>query len=307
MNIQTVSRISYLALILAAIAYIVMTLLHPIDAAHNIYHLSMVKLRLLQVTIILPIIIIWQVALYGSLKFKAYALQIFSSSDGKHLNTISTGLLVLVASLVLSTLFASAEVWISGKPRIFWTVFSNYVSAFGPLMAFYLIFRGSRKLASMVDYKNVAKDRTKALIFMAPVIAVYVWLLFHNPSRSYSEDPTKVASYFLPDWLILSTLVVPFIATWFLGIMGAIQLRAYHTHAQGIIYRRALASLANGIVAVIVSSLAIQLFTSLGPAIAAGGLGQLLVLLYVLILIYAVGHIWILAGARRLTKIEEAI
>ena len=298
--------LAYSLLALVSIGYATATLLTPLAPRADTYGLTTERIRELQLTLILPLIAVWFTALWGSLRFKKYALSIYEGADGRALNSIANGLLVLVAELALGGLLQSSTHWLTHWASVATiTIITNYVAVILSLIAFGLIFRGAWQLAKLVQFRDYRRNQILALLVLVVVGVVYAWLLAHNPDRIHSLDPGKIVPYYLPDWLLLLTIVLPYIVIWGLGLVSASAIRTYQRHADGILYRQPLARLAVGLLTIIVSLILLQLLTALGPSLVNMGLQAILILVYGLILVYAAGHILVALGARRLAKIEE--
>jgi hypothetical protein len=298
--------LAYALLAIASLAYMAATLYAPITTATRTYSLSPRALHTLQLTIALPLIVVWFTALWGSLRFKRYAISIYESADGRALNTLANGLLTLVSGLVATSLLQSVNGHMIelGHAKV-WTIFSNYFAVVVALVAFMVILRGASQLAHLVKFDSIQRSRIIALVLLAIMGAAYVWLLAMDPYRLTTPDPAKLTSYYLPDWLLLSTVVLPYLLVWYGGLMAVIYLRRYQTYSAGIIYHAALNRLAWGLSAVIMASVLIQLVVAIGPSLAHIGLGSTLILLYILIVVYAIGHVLVAIGARKLAKIEQ--
>src|SRR4051812_22837765 len=101
-------------------------------------------------------------------------------------------------------------------------IFSNYVTVILYLLALLYILRASRKLNASIKpggwyYKSV---RSVVVPIVTVISAVYVWLVFRNPFRTVSSDPLVRPTYFLPDWLIVLTIVAPYIFIWLCGSLA---------------------------------------------------------------------------------------
>src|SRR5437868_12331027 len=90
-------RLPYsLLFVLLSVGYILLTLLpKPDRSVLQHYHLSHAGYYWIIVPVVIYIICVWIAGLYGSIIFKSYAHSIKKSSDGRALNIISLGLLVL--------------------------------------------------------------------------------------------------------------------------------------------------------------------------------------------------------------------
>ncbi len=302
------ARIGYCALGVLSLLYILIMLSAPIDVAAQRYNLSTLQIRSLQLSVTLPIIGIWFVALWGSLRFKRYAASIAMSKDGQALMTVANGLLLLVGGLSISAVATSYRSLLNGTAWFSSAVIvANYLNVILVLLAFAVIYRGTRKLGALVDFRGMRSGRLAAAAALLVMGGIYAWLLAMNPYRQASPDITKITPYYISDWLILVTLVVPYLVIWYLGIMSVVFSLIYQKYTPGIVYRQSLWRLSLGLLAVVLSSVIIQLIGAVGPSLAHLGIASILIILYMLILVYAVGHLLVANGARKLSQLEEAV
>ncbi len=299
--------LAYWLLGAASLIYVAVTLWEPITQAERTYTLSPWAVHSLQLTIVLPLVAVWFVAMWGSLRFRAYALSIQASADGRALKTLANGLVTLVSGLVLTSVLQSfnGRMALWGHAKI-WAIFSEYVALLVALVALGLIVRGAWQLAGLVRFRRLALVQAVALLALAVIGITYAVLLIHDPYRSATPSPTLHSSYYLSDWLLVPTIVVPYLVVWYCGLLAVGCLRIYQSYSSGIIYRHALSRLSSGLFAVIMASVFIQVLDAVSPSLVHLGVKDLLLLIYVLIIVYAIGHIVVALGARSLAKIEEA-
>lgn len=300
----------YLFLFAGSVAYAFITLSGPINS--NRYNLSLTQIRSLQLTLVIPIILIWCAAFYGAVRFKRYASTIQESPDGKALSIVSNGLLVLSYGLVTQSLFSSL------RPRFIandgniqgLTIFSNYLNLAFPLIAFSTMLYGANRLIKL-QLSHHKETQTSTFSIAATVISIaalatlFTYSMFHNPYRNSTPDVTKANSYFLPDGMLWLTIVLPSIVLWTVGILTAMSVRWYAQRAKGIIYKKALHRLVQGLTMVVFFSISMSLLTTIGPSLSGLKLSGLLALIYVIIIFYAVSYLLIASGAKKLAKIEE--
>lgn len=297
----------YLYTALLTGVYCLLTFFSPIDPASQArFNLSVFQLRLLQLSIVVPIVAIWFTATYGAAKFKAYAEKIKDAPDGKALNQVANGLLVLVyVSLVGSSLFSSLSSYArAAGMRVPFTITNRYVSLTLGLIAFTGLFMASTHVLKVVKAKQKAGG---LLAFVGVGSLAYIYAQMTYPYRNSTPDPQKYSSSYLPDPLIIATILLPTIASWVLGALAAANITAYKEKSKGIIYKQALTSLSRGIIFIIFFSISLQLLTGLSEYFSTLGLQGILVLLYAILVLYAVGWVIIARGASKLTKIEEVV
>lgn len=305
-NIKTRLQSKYYSILaLAIVLYATLTLFGP--KAPNKYDLSDGELILIRLTVIVPIVLIWIAAFYGAVRFKAYAESIKSRPDGKALTGVADAIMILAIGLVVTSLLGTLRQFaINNDYEVIYSIVRNYVAVAFPLIAFYKLFTASRGLVKLTDKPSgTSNDSALAFLATAGVSIAYTAMLLQYPYRNDTPDPQTYCSYFLPDALIVLTIIVPYVLSWFLGILAAVNIAAYSRHAKGLIYKKALSNLVKGIVAVTIFSVFLQLLDSVADSVASLSLAKILALVYVIIIGWAVGYLLIASGAKKLTKIEE--
>ena len=280
--------------------YAVLTLLAPVSG--NSYKLTSLQLFSVQLTVIIPILLIWLTAVYGAAKFKEYAVLISKSTDGQALDQLTDGLLILVFSLIVQGVLGVIPKYFVGKPLLLFFVFlHNHVPMIIALIAIILIYQGSTKLARLA---NAAVSRTQIKTLVAPllvIILIFAGYLFGHINHSVVNGVPNFAS---PGKWPFFTLVVPYLFIWTLGLLSILNVANYIKHVKGVIYRQALSFLAAGILAVLAFTMILQLLTLSAAAFSKLALGPVLLIVYLILILYALGFVLIAMGARKLTRIE---
>lgn len=292
---------------LVSLAYIALTFYTPVRP--NKYNLTLASTRLIQVSFVIPILLIWWLAMYGANRFKHYAISIEGSPDGRALSTVADGLLILLYGGFISSLFSSFRAYLPpGSSLIPFTIMGNYLAMIFPLVSFIVIYRGSKRLVSVVGAeKQAAASRLRALIPFILFSALFLVLLFKDPHRGTSPDVGTVQSFFLNDPALLLTLVIPYLVAWFYGSLAVTYIKTFAKVSKGTIYRKAITRLANGFLAVIIFSILLQTLGTLSTAFSNASLGAILVFIYVILVAYGLAYLIIASGARELRKIEEVV
>jgi hypothetical protein len=215
---------------------------------------------------------------------------------------ITYGLLVLFGSLVIPTMIRAVYLFFAHDSRgAGWNVFNNYMGIFFPLLSFFLMFLGSVQIARHIQPKVTRLAKATTVLLPVALFSVfYLFMIFTNPIRQISSDPTVPATYFLSDGMIVSTIVLPVIVTWLLGLLLVVNLEHY-SHFSKTINRPALVSFYNGIIIIVAITILSQVLSSLGSnRFSHLSLGVLLILVYALLGLVTFGFGLIAHGARKL-------
>ena len=294
-------RFTFLVVLLWGV-YCGITLLTPQDPAVEKYQLSSTMLNFLIVSVSLPYLICWLFAVSGWLHLREFAKKQTRSAERKGFTKISYGLLALVGSLVVPTLVRAVYMYITNDSRTAgWNIFNNYMGIFFPLLGFLLMFLGSLQIASQITPKVTRVAKVTTVVFPVALFSVfYLFMIFSNPTRQSSLDPSVQPTYFLPDGMIIGTIILPVIATWFLGLLLVLNLEHY-SHYSKTINRPGLVSLYNGIIIIVAITILTQVLASLGNSRFANlNLGALLAIIYVFLGLLALGFGFIARGAKKL-------
>jgi hypothetical protein len=269
-------------------------------ATMRTFELSTLKYRLLSLTVLIPMSLIWFAAFYGYSKLRAYTRTIHDTPDGQHVAKITTGLLFLVIGLPVTSLSSSVlailvehnHSWIAAG-----TIVKNYLTLLFPLLGFMYISRGARGLSELAGQRpSYWATNLLAAIFIILGI-VYSYVILHSQNIE--------TLYHLPVWLVLSTLAGPYLFMWNIGILAAFEVYLYSRKAPGVLYRRTWQQLALGIGAIMIMQITVQYVTLITVQFTQLRLLRLLIIIYILLASLSVGYILVALGAKRLQKIEE--
>ena len=134
----------------------------------------------------------------------------------------------------------------------------------------------------------------------------YIYLVLQNPLRSQSVSPGLTSTYNLPDVLIFSTIVLPYIISWLLGLLALTNMTVFGKETKGIFYKNALKIFYNGFWIIIILAIALQYLTQFSLFFSNATLSIILFIIYLILLADIVGFISMALGANRLSKIETS-
>jgi hypothetical protein len=264
------------------------------------YHVSATGLRVIFVTLIILLALIWYIGFYSYAKIRTYAQLIRGSKDGKQVAKLSKGIFLIVMWLPVSSTFSAILNYIAGKHIGFLpaaTVIENYVSLLVPLMGFIYISRGARRLSEIVKQRP-----SYGVTNVLALLLIYIGLIY---LRLVTTAQNRQSIYHMPVWVILTTLVAPYVYMWFMGLLAVYELYIYRRKVTGIIYRKSLGQLSFGLGWLIVLSIGLQYFSTLSAHLTRLSIYGILAIIYVLLLLLAIGFVFIANGTRKLQRIEE--
>lgn len=290
---------------LLMLCYILLSFTLPTDPQSlEKYQLTQNGARLLTLTFVAPLVIIYTAAFYGFMRFNDYAEKVRKTKEGPHFQKLAIGLMIFAFSLPIQSIIGSLFNYVKHSneglvPII--TLFREYILLVFAFAAVFMIAKGAEGL---FDTLRKSKKKTipsnYALIGTIIIASVYSWLVATESSRAIAEP-----AHYLPVWLIILTLAIPYVFVWCIGIRAAWQLHQYQNGVNGIIYRRAFDYLSKGVGVIIALSIFLQLITTLSEQLNRLSLAPLLLVIYFLVALYAVGYGFVARGAKKLKQIEE--
>lgn len=296
------------AYILLALFYLLQSVFASVDRASTAqYHISVLNVRLLGLAIGIPYVIIWMIALTGCLRLKSYADAIKNEKDGQAFLRIAYGLFLLVIWLPIQAILGIiANVIYRFHPQYsaLITRAENYVELIILFLGFYLVYVGSQKLLSFISRLQLTANLSIVLLYIAFSV-IYTFLVFHDPARTVPTGSVKHATYYLHDWLIAVTIVIPRLVYWFLGIQAAYNIYLFEKKVKGRIYKDGLHTLAIGILGIIFSTVLLRCLQSVTTTLVKFSLEWLLILIYILLIVMCVAYVYLAKGSRKLQKLEE--
>ncbi len=292
---------AYIVLVACGLAYLIGSLLAPQTAATIAFQMAPAQRVTMQLSIIIPVLIVWIIALRAALTFKNYSRIIEGSPEARGVGRIADGLMWLVAYLVLTSILSVATQYFVGSSWLWMIVaIKNHLPVIASLIAFFLIFQGSLTLKAMTDANNQQGTPVWLIILFGIFAAALAWLFAVSPV----DTDRPIPIYGLPHDVNLFTMILPHTLAWFIGLLASINILNYTRHVKGLIYRQALRRLVWGILSVILFAAVLQLLTILSKIFSSLSLGPLLLIVYVLIVLYGMGFILVHLGAKKLTRIE---
>ena len=295
--------------ILVASLYIVLILnLPPNKNVQDFYNLETFEYRIILLALALPILAIWLAAFIGYAKLHQYAHSVRHTPQGLAFTKLATGCLWLAWSLPVMTLVpfilsSLGNKWPDFHPPA--VIITNYVSLGLALIAFSFIASASRFLLanSKVGSSSLLLNARSILLSFLTIGVTYCFLTF----RQFDLSSLAAANnaYFLPIWLMILTVTVPFLYAWFIGLLAAYEILAYSRQEKGLLYRQALSLVGYGLFAVILGSIALQYTSSVMPTVEYLTLDYHFLLTLLFRVISGVGFILLAVGASRLKKFED--
>ena len=295
---------NYLAV---TVVYLLMAIILPANrAAMQNYHLTSIQYHVIFLSLVVPLVAIWLIGFYGAAKISQYARMVRKSGEGEGMEQLSAGVnwmawLLPVSAIVtlVAGAIANTHTGFQGAS----VIITDYVQLFITITAFTMFGRGARSLSSFIKAR-LELEQGRVVIFMFLLLGVaYCFFTFRSlnlHSLTSTNNP-----YYLPVWLLITTVIIPYLYAWFAGLLASFELLLYARKVQGVLYRQAMRLLALGCVSVIGGSVSSQYLLSAVPRSAHLSFNATLIIVNIIYVFMAAGFILITIGAHRLKMIEE--
>lgn len=298
----------YVLVALATGLYIWFVVNSPVNGLTEAQRSYASSIKYTRLVLIPGYVITWVAGVVAISNLTRYVSLIKGASENAGLKRVLQGLSVLTIGIIAWPSFSAVRATIPHNPemiRILTYVF-NYMMIVPTLAGFYLIYKGSQSLLGGLRIHDRIKPSQflwfAGLLVVAPL---YIWLIFTNPIRNLSPAPGIPSTFYLPDGLIVATIVCPAFLSWIFGILATIRLGIFKDKAPGVIYKKALPPFYYGLAIVIVGELLLQ-------AIVGAGTGKLFQLGVPAVIIVvntfnaaiAAGFVLIARATHKLAKIE---
>lgn len=294
---------------LSAIYLLEVFFIPPDTATLTKFDISEAKAKLLTLTIALPIIAIWMIGCYVYTRFKSYAESIAGDKDGNAFAIIRAGLLPLFLWLPISVTFSSMATYLYHRHPS-WTVpmviINNYLNLIFIIIGFYLIHKGTSKLIRMKDDDRASSWKYAANVPLVIISLIFIFLSLNNPARQFPTYDTPIAAYYLPDWLLVATVLLPYILVFYYGFFAVLNLYIFRVRVRGVIYKNAVEYFAKGLLCIVTSIIFIRYLTNLTTIFTNATLKFILLILYLLIVLLLLGFIMLIKSVKKLQDIEKA-
>ncbi len=306
LNNLNIKKIVYGAFALFVCLYFLSAFLSPVDMETLAkYNISVLQLRLISVSVLLPVVGIWVSAAYGFVHFKQYALSIKGSPYGKGINTIANGLGIIALQLLISGMLSVAatlpavKTALGGDKGV--TILNSNLGVAFAILSTILVYIGAGQLLASTPKRTRPRVFTKSFYILVLVSIAYVASVaakYHSgvaPDTIYAYVPLSIAILFV---------AIPYVITWQLALLAVKRLYYYRAHVKGQVYKQALGLLTTGFSLIVGSSVLMQLLSTFGEIFAKLQLLPLLIVFYVLIFGIGVGYLYIARSATRLRDAE---
>lgn len=294
-----------------ATAYISTVFLFEADAETLArQHATEIQLKLITLAVMIPVVLIWFAGFVGLINLQKYAAKIKGSRDGVGFMYLAAGVTVFAITVVINSLVSRVLKYAAAQhaiPDVASVIFDMEFATLANLVSFTLIFLGSVRLVQTLKKQVKTSHMVVVALVLAAISATYAVAVMVDPSRGLARLVGDNISYGIPDWFIVMTVVVPYILTWGFGLFATLFLYTYNKNVKGTIYKRALSRLTKGFFIILLMTVVLQFLYAASAMLTTWGLGALLSLVSVLLIIIAVGFLYIARGAKNLTKIEEAM
>jgi hypothetical protein len=276
------------------------------------YHVTRSSLNVLLVVLSIPSLFIWAALVYAVMTFYSYARLIGNSKDGVAFRWIGHALALSLVGMIASNFFnqirnfkdSAGNTVISTDQGV---IAANYLAVSVALFTSWFFLRGSMTLLESIKQKtSVGKLFQKAWLPMLLISGFYVVLVFSNQDRTVATHASVTRpTYALSDPLIILTIVVPYIVSWFFGLLAIVGITRFQHETNGIVYKRVFRKLALGLSLIIGLTISLQLLTQFTGFLSNSKLSAILGIITIIYIVIIAAYVFIARAAARLSLIES--
>ncbi len=270
------------------------------------YDLDPFQYHVLLLLVTLPYMLVWLGAFLAYARLQQYTKLLKKTPEGGDFQYITKGIKYLAIGLplvaVLSICLNSIGNNIS-ELKAASIIIINYLSLAVPLFAYSTMRKGTHGLIDRAKLRFSLNDMRTIVMVLVLIGVGYCYFTFKKlnlESIGSADNP-----YYLPAWLMITTVIVPYLYAWFSGLLAAYELVIFSRQVQGVLYRQAVRWLASGMVAVVAGGVGLQYLRTVVPRTGHLSINTALLFAFSAYVILIVGFVLIIVGASRLKKIEE--
>ncbi|HSX45929.1 MAG TPA: hypothetical protein VLG27_02905 [Candidatus Saccharimonadia bacterium] len=294
--------------VLLTVVYLVQAGMLPSDSTVLAeYHLANWQTDFIIYALAIPYVAISFISLLGYLGIRDYSKTIRKSHDGEAFHLIANGVLLLALWLPVTAIISMGTSAYADTHRSVVATMANfrdYSNLLILLPAFWFVLAGSKKLLGIVRRSETSFPQPINLIFIS-FSAIYTALVLRNPPKQFPSHVVFTDTYYLPEWLVVLTIIIPRLIIWYWGVRAVYNIYLYRKRVKGPIYQRALSRLVSGLVLVLVMLSLLRSTQAVSTRNDHMPLVVVLVAAYVLLLLTGFGYFHIAKGAQGLQRIEE--
>lgn len=304
--VPRLSRSSQIFIALMAL-YVALTFILPVNpSSAKDFEVSEAQYRYLLLIVKIPLIAAWSIAFYSYRRLREYANQIKDAPEGADYSSMARGTGWLAWGFAIAPIISSLIGVVAIDHPVFRTIgaqYNNFTYLLVTVVGLSYIAGGIHRLARR---SKVAFEMRHIRTIVGVLVAASVVFCALLASRLQDGGlGNSYNSFYLPNGLVWSVIVIPYLYAWCLGIIAAFELATVARQTSGIIYKRALAYLTIGIVIIILCMTTLQYFRAFFPRGGGLAVNGTLITVYLMYALNAVGSVLLAIGVKKLKRIED--
>ncbi len=286
------------------IAYAYLTLNSPVSKiTPPVFQISPIYTIILRLSFVILLGLAWFFGSIAARRGIMFARETKEQDLQKFLFNLSVGFTILLLGYVIATFVGQIRTYHPDDPIIARnvTIIVNYIYVCVQLFGFWFIYKGIEKKVSNHN-KNIIVGSVITII----IGVLWIGLIFTNPTRQISQTSHILPSYYISDFLIIYTIILPIIIGWFFGIMASFDLADLSVESANLSIQKSFSKLVSGVWLLILSYIVLFGILSVGAQrLLAVGLTGILFIIYVFIFIILLSYIYVGKSLKNLQNYKE--
>ena len=223
-----------------------------------------------------------------------FALTVKSPSEKKAIIFIVFSIACLLAGLILSSLLSAFRNYSRPSLSKFITILLNYTYIFPYLASFLFLFAAQLQFRKILKMRFIFLDYILSLLLGLFLGYIYLLLIFQNPNREVPVGILTPASFYIGDFWIISTILLPMVLGWTVALFSIFRFIRISRNASVFIYKSYFNKIVLSITLIVLSSIILHFLISLGTVrLLSFPLLSILAIAYIFIIIQMLGFLFL--------------
>jgi hypothetical protein len=304
-NMKKIFRhIRTIIILFLAIVYIVLFFNTPEQPPVSGFEIGEQTRNILKMSIIGIFLLTWFLGMLASIRSFDYAQKTHNEKFKILFHALGIGILVLVVGSAITSFVDQIRNYNPENEEIHRniTIVLNYLYVLIPLISFsHLYCAISHKYLKVKLSHN--KNFVVGVAITVAIGSLWTALIFTNPARQGTG--LNSPGFYINDTLIIFTIIIPTIFSWFFGVMSTLRMSDIATEIQETLKKRAFSKIIVGVWLLIFDNILLSGLLSVGvDRLMIIGTSGIIVIIYLFVFINLIAYHRLSSGVKEMSHLD---